>query len=375
MGFLDKGEGSASDLARRPTRLNKLRRRRGRRATGRRRQVLPRPRGAHLPRADRPTGDRRARAVLGALRDLDGQGALRSFALQTARSPSAGSGMAGRWRAAAPGMAGATRARCGCRHPTARCGCSADCSDRGRPAGTCSPAAPVTHLRRRPGVARRQGRRRHPAGGPCSLHDRACVAAGFIVPSHRRGPPRHADRRLPWHTVTSRTSTSRSRLRPVDGLLRPRLRLEDEAFPASRLPMWRAPTGSAGRSRPAQRRVHGTARLRRGGLHRRGARRGRRTRWRVTKEKAPIDATSWWAAFADPDGNDIGLYESTPTARWRGEHLSAGTSSAHRQTLRPAPRRDLVGTPPDPSSGACGARAPPNALRRRSRHAGPATAR
>jgi predicted enzyme related to lactoylglutathione lyase len=31
---------------------------------------------------------------------------------------------------------------------------------------------------------------------------------------------------------------------------------------------------------------------------------------RVTLAKAPIDATSWWAAFADPDGNDIGLYES-----------------------------------------------------------------
>jgi hypothetical protein len=30
----------------------------------------------------------------------------------------------------------------------------------------------------------------------------------------------------------------------------------------------------------------------------------------VTKEKAQIDETSWWAAFADPDGNDIGLYES-----------------------------------------------------------------
>ena len=32
---------------------------------------------------------------------------------------------------------------------------------------------------------------------------------------------------------------------------------------------------------------------------------------RVTLAKSPIDETSWWAAFADPDGNDIGLYESS----------------------------------------------------------------
>lgn len=31
---------------------------------------------------------------------------------------------------------------------------------------------------------------------------------------------------------------------------------------------------------------------------------------RVTMAKAPIDETSWWGAFADPDGNDIGVYES-----------------------------------------------------------------
>lgn len=29
----------------------------------------------------------------------------------------------------------------------------------------------------------------------------------------------------------------------------------------------------------------------------------------VLMEKSPIDATSWWAVFADPDGNAIGLYE------------------------------------------------------------------
>ncbi len=30
---------------------------------------------------------------------------------------------------------------------------------------------------------------------------------------------------------------------------------------------------------------------------------------RVAMEKAPIDATSWWASFVDPDGNEIGLFE------------------------------------------------------------------
>lgn len=33
---------------------------------------------------------------------------------------------------------------------------------------------------------------------------------------------------------------------------------------------------------------------------------------RITLAKAAIDETSWWAAFADPDGNDIGLYETSP---------------------------------------------------------------
>jgi predicted enzyme related to lactoylglutathione lyase len=32
---------------------------------------------------------------------------------------------------------------------------------------------------------------------------------------------------------------------------------------------------------------------------------------RITLPKTAIDETSWWAAFADPDGNDIGLYESS----------------------------------------------------------------
>ena len=31
----------------------------------------------------------------------------------------------------------------------------------------------------------------------------------------------------------------------------------------------------------------------------------------VTMEKSPISETSWWAAFDDPDGNHIGLYEGT----------------------------------------------------------------
>jgi len=30
---------------------------------------------------------------------------------------------------------------------------------------------------------------------------------------------------------------------------------------------------------------------------------------RVVLEKSPISETSWWAAFEDPDGNVIGLYE------------------------------------------------------------------
>src|SRR5690606_15125810 len=32
---------------------------------------------------------------------------------------------------------------------------------------------------------------------------------------------------------------------------------------------------------------------------------------RVTMPKGEISPTSWWAAFEDPDGNHIGLYEGT----------------------------------------------------------------
>ena len=32
----------------------------------------------------------------------------------------------------------------------------------------------------------------------------------------------------------------------------------------------------------------------------------------VLRGKEPINDSSWWAVFADPDGNAIGLYESTP---------------------------------------------------------------
>ena len=31
----------------------------------------------------------------------------------------------------------------------------------------------------------------------------------------------------------------------------------------------------------------------------------------VLAPRTPIDATSWWAVFRDPDGNEIGLYEGT----------------------------------------------------------------
>ncbi|QDO89583.1 VOC family protein [Ornithinimicrobium ciconiae] len=34
----------------------------------------------------------------------------------------------------------------------------------------------------------------------------------------------------------------------------------------------------------------------------------------VTMDKSPISETSWWAAFEDPDGNHIGLYEGTTDA-------------------------------------------------------------
>lgn len=32
----------------------------------------------------------------------------------------------------------------------------------------------------------------------------------------------------------------------------------------------------------------------------------------VLMERAPIDETSAWAVFVDPDGNHVGLYESAP---------------------------------------------------------------
>ncbi len=32
----------------------------------------------------------------------------------------------------------------------------------------------------------------------------------------------------------------------------------------------------------------------------------------VVREKTAIDATSWWAAVLDPDGNEIGLFEGAP---------------------------------------------------------------
>ncbi|AXH96702.1 VOC family protein [Ornithinimicrobium avium] len=34
----------------------------------------------------------------------------------------------------------------------------------------------------------------------------------------------------------------------------------------------------------------------------------------ITMEKQPISETSWWAAFTDPDGNSIGLYQVAPEA-------------------------------------------------------------
>ena len=40
----------------------------------------------------------------------------------------------------------------------------------------------------------------------------------------------------------------------------------------------------------------------------------------VVMPKTPISDTSWFAAFNDPDGNDIGLYEgATDTAEREGE--------------------------------------------------------
>lgn len=34
----------------------------------------------------------------------------------------------------------------------------------------------------------------------------------------------------------------------------------------------------------------------------------------VLMAKSPIDATSWWATFTDPDGNVVGLYEGVTGA-------------------------------------------------------------
>ena len=34
----------------------------------------------------------------------------------------------------------------------------------------------------------------------------------------------------------------------------------------------------------------------------------------VVMEKAAIDESSWWAVIADPDGNHVGLYESSSDA-------------------------------------------------------------
>lgn len=35
---------------------------------------------------------------------------------------------------------------------------------------------------------------------------------------------------------------------------------------------------------------------------------------RVAMPKSEISPTSWWAAFVDPDGNEVGLYEGTTDA-------------------------------------------------------------
>lgn len=35
---------------------------------------------------------------------------------------------------------------------------------------------------------------------------------------------------------------------------------------------------------------------------------------KVTMEKSPISETSWWAAFEDTEGNQLGLYEGTTDA-------------------------------------------------------------
>lgn len=34
----------------------------------------------------------------------------------------------------------------------------------------------------------------------------------------------------------------------------------------------------------------------------------------VGKPRTAIDETSWWAVLVDPDGNEVGLYETTATA-------------------------------------------------------------
>lgn len=108
MGFLDKAKAAASDLAAKAdTALNSS----GAGAGG-----GPRPGDVdkyfrdlgvltYLELTGRPADAAERERVLGALRDLDGQGALRSFALQTTPPPAPG--MAGAVPPP-PGMAGAT---------------------------------------------------------------------------------------------------------------------------------------------------------------------------------------------------------------------------------------------------------------------------
>jgi len=38
----------------------------------------------------------------------------------------------------------------------------------------------------------------------------------------------------------------------------------------------------------------------------------------VLAGKTPIDETSWWAVFRDPDGNDIGIYEGRTSGSGAG---------------------------------------------------------
>lgn len=38
----------------------------------------------------------------------------------------------------------------------------------------------------------------------------------------------------------------------------------------------------------------------------------------VVMDRSPIDETSWWAVFTDPDGNTVGLYEGQTDAGTQG---------------------------------------------------------